>query len=127
MNRNTSGFSVLTLFLSFLKLMSIESVMPLNYLILSRPSSPPAFSLSQHQGFFPMSWLFASGSQTIGASASASVLPMEYSGLISFRIDWFDLLESPRDSQESSPAPEFESINFSVLNLLLWSNSHICT
>ena len=40
-----------------------------------------------------MSWLFASGGQSIGASASASVLPMsEYSGLISFRTDWFDLL-----------------------------------
>ena len=40
-----------------------------------------------------MSQLFASGGQSIGVSASASVLPMnEYSGLISFRIDWFDLL-----------------------------------
>ena len=37
-----------------------------------------------------MRQLFASGGQSIGASASASVLP-EYSGLISFRIDWFDL------------------------------------
>ena len=40
----------------------------------------------------------------------------EYSGLISFRIDWFDLL--PRDSQESSPAPQFESINSLALSLL---------
>ena len=40
-----------------------------------------------------MSQLFPSGGQSIGASASASVLPSnEYSGLISFRIDWFDLL-----------------------------------
>ena len=36
-------------------------------------------------GSFPMSWLF-------GTTASASVLLMEYSGLISFRIDWFGLL-----------------------------------
>ena len=36
-----------------------------------------------------MSWLFVSGGQSFGASAS--VLPMN-SGLISFRIDWFDLL-----------------------------------
>ena len=42
---------------------------------LLTPSSP-ALNLSQHQGFFPMSWLFASGSQSIGASASTSVLPM---------------------------------------------------
>ena len=40
-----------------------------------------------------MSQLFPSGSQSIGASPSASVLSMnEYSGLVSFRIDWFDLL-----------------------------------
>ena len=35
----------------------------------------------------------------------------EYSGLISFRMDWFDLLQS-KDSQESSPTPQFKSINF---------------
>ena len=40
-----------------------------------------------------MSGFFASGGKKIGVSASASVLPMnEYSGMISFRIDWFDLL-----------------------------------
>ena len=39
-----------------------------------------------------MSLLFASGGQSIGVSASASVLPSEYSVLISFRMDWFDLL-----------------------------------
>ena len=39
-----------------------------------------------------MSQLFTSGGQSIGASKSASVLPMKYSGLISFRIDWLDLL-----------------------------------
>ena len=41
-------------------------------------------------GSFPMSWLFASGGQSIGASASASVLPMN-SQLVSFRINLFDL------------------------------------
>ena len=40
-----------------------------------------------------MSQLFASGGQSIGASASFSISPSnEYSGLISFTIDWFDLL-----------------------------------
>ena len=39
-----------------------------------------------------MSQFFTSGGQSIGASASASV-SNEYSGLISFRIDWFDVLE----------------------------------
>ena len=42
-------------------------------------------------GSFPASWLFTSGGQIIGASASASVLPT-FRVLISFRIDWFDLL-----------------------------------
>ena len=42
---------------------------------LSFPS-PPAFNLSQHQGFFQMSQLFASGGQSIGVSASTSVFPM---------------------------------------------------
>ena len=55
-------------------------------------SSLPTFSLSQHQGLFPVSQFFASGGQSIGVSASASVSPSnEYSGLISFRMDWFKL------------------------------------
>ena len=60
---------------SLLKLMSIESMMPSSHLILCRsllllPSSFPA------SGSFPMSQLFASGGQSIGVSASTSVLPM---------------------------------------------------
>ena len=52
-------------------------------------------------------------------SFSINISPSnEYSGLISFRIDWFDLLCCLRDSQESSPAPQFESINSLVLSLL---------
>ena len=39
-----------------------------------------------------MSQFFESGGQSIGISASASVLPIEYSGLIFFRTNWFDLL-----------------------------------
>ena len=53
---------------------------------------PPAFSLSQHQGLFKWVQFFASGGQRIGVSASASVLPNEQSGLISFRMDWLDPL-----------------------------------
>ena len=60
---------------SLLKLMSIELVMPSNHFVLCHPLLLPlqAFPAS---GFFPMSRLFASGGQSIGASASASVLPM---------------------------------------------------
>ena len=43
-------------------------------------------------GSFLMSQFFTSGGQCIGAAASASVRPVEYSGLISFKMDWLDLL-----------------------------------
>ena len=64
-----------------------------------------------------LSQLFTSHGQNIRATASASVLP-KYIELISFRMDWFDIACHPRDSQESSPAPQFECINSSVLSLL---------
>ena len=51
-------------------------------------SCPQSFPESE---FFPVSWLFASGGHSIGASASISP-SSEYSGLISFRIEWFNLL-----------------------------------
>ena len=43
-----------------------------------------------------MRWLFTSGGQSIGASTSASVLPMNIQGSFSFRNDWFDLLAVER-------------------------------
>ena len=52
-------------------------------------SCPQSFPAS---GSFQMSQFFTSGGQSIGVSASASVLPMKYSGLISFRMDCLDLL-----------------------------------
>ena len=61
---------------------------------------------------FPMSRLFASGGQSIGASALASVLPMNIQDLLVWS-SW-----SPRDSQECSPTWQFKSINSSVLSLL---------
>ena len=57
--------------------------------VTSFSSCPQYFPAS---GSFPVTWLFVSGSRSIGASTSASVLANGYSGLISFRIDWFDLL-----------------------------------
>ena len=59
---------------SLLKFTSIESVMPSYHVILCRPLLLPSIFPSIR--FFPMSQLFASGGQSIGASASASVLPM---------------------------------------------------
>ena len=66
---------------SLLKLMSIESVMPSNYLILCHPLLFQS-SILPSIGYFPMSQFFASGGQNIGASASASILPMNIQ-------DWF--------------------------------------
>ena len=61
---------------SLLKLMSIELVMPSNHLILSHPLLLPPSIFPSIKGFFQMSQLFASGGQSTGVSASASVLPM---------------------------------------------------
>ena len=73
---------------SLLKLMSIESMMDIQSAHpLSSPSPAQPFPAS---GSFPVSWIFTSGGQSIGASAFSS--SNEYSGLISFRIDWFDFL-----------------------------------
>ena len=68
---------------SLLKLMSIESVMPSNHLILCHPLLPSP-SILPSSRVFPMSQLFASGGQSIGASASASVPSMNIQ-------DWFPL------------------------------------
>ena len=78
-------------FRSLPKLMSIESVMPSNRLILCRlfPSCLQSFPASWS---FQMSQLFASGGQNIG-SFSFNISPSnEHPGLISFRMDWLDLL-----------------------------------
>ena len=88
------------------------------------------FSCSQScpaTGPLPMNWLFASGGQSIRASASSSVLSSEYSGLISFRMSWFDLLAVQETlksllQHHSSKASIFFSTQPSLL-----SNSHICT
>ena len=74
---------------SLLKLMSIESVMPSNHLILCHPFSRlQSFPVSAS---FLVSHFFESGGQSIGPSSAISP-SNEYSGLISFRMDWLDLL-----------------------------------
>ena len=86
-----------------------SSVIPFSSYLQSFPAS----------GSFLMSWLFSSRGQSIGASASAWVLLMNIQG-------WFPLGLtpsvwspcSPSDSQESSPAPQFKSINSLVLSFL---------
>ena len=84
MDCSMPGFPVLYHFLGFAQThvpWVDDAILPSHPL---SPSFPPALNLSQHQGFFPMSQLFVSGGQSIGASASGSVLPMNIQG-------WFPL------------------------------------
>ena len=95
--------------------MSITSVMPSNHLILCHPLLLPSI--------FPSIRVFSNESVLRNRwpkywSFSFSISPSsEYSGLISFTIDWL-ISCSPRDSQESSPTPQFKTINSSALSFL---------
>ena len=93
---------------SLLKLMSIKSVMPSNHFILCHPlllllQSYPA------SGSFQMSQFFTSGGQSIGASASASILPMNIqdwfplglTGLVSLRTLKFSEVQAAQKSKSS--------------------------
>ena len=110
---------------SLLKLMSIELVMPSNHLILCHPllfppSIFPSIRVFSNESVlhirWPKYWTF-----------SFSISPSnEYSGLISFRIDWFDLLAVQGILKSLPPAPQFKNINSSALSFLQ-SNSHIHT
>ena len=101
---------------SLLKLMSTESVMPSNHLIL-------CYSLLLLPSIFPSIRVFSSES-ALGirwakywSFSFRLSLSNEYSQLVSFRIDWFDLL-LVRGTLKSSPTPQFESITSSVLSFL---------
>ena len=78
-------------------------------------SSCPQFLLAS--GSFPMSQLFALSGQSIGVSALASVLPMNIQDCFSLGLMVCTPF-CPRDSQESSPTPQFKSINSLALSFL---------
>ena len=101
-----------------LKLMSIESVMPSNHLILCHPLLLPP-SVFPASGSFPMSKFFASGGQ------SFSISP-EYSGLISFKVDWFDLL-AVQGTLKNLLNTIVQKHQLFDIQPSLWSNSHIHT
>ena len=103
---------------SWLKLMSIESMMPSNHLtlccpLLLLPSIFPSIKVFSNKSVlcirWPKYWCFSFN----------ICLSKEYSGLISFRMDLLDLLAVQGSaSQESSPTPQFKSINYSALSFL---------
>ena len=89
---------------------AIELMMPSNHLILCRPLLLPSLfpSIRVFSNEWPKYLIF-----------SFNISPSnEYSGLISFRINWFYLLVVQGTLQVSSPEPQFESISSSVLSVL---------
>ena len=108
---------------SLLKLMSIESVIPYNNIILCHPlcSCPESYIAS---GSFPVSWLFTSGGQSIGVSVSASVLLVNIQG-------WFPLgltgLISPQSKEHSRVFSSTTIWNHQFFGTQpsLWSSFHI--
>ena len=98
---------------SLLKLMSTELVMPSNHLILCHPLLLPPLNFPSIRVFSNESVLHIRWTKYW--SFIFSISPSnEYSGLLSFRMDWLDLLTV----QESSPTSQFKSINYSVLSFL---------
>ena len=99
---------------NLLKPMSLELVMLSNHLILCRPlllppSVFPNIRVFSNESVLPIRW---------PKYCSFSFSPSnEYSGLISFRVDWFDLF-AVQGTLKSSPTPQFKSINSSMLSLL---------
>ena len=98
------------------KLMSIESVMPSKHLILGRslllPSIFPSIRVFSNDSVpyirWPKYWSF-----------SFSISPSnEYSGLISFRMEWLDLLTVQGPLKSYSLTPQFKSINSLALSFL---------
>ena len=98
------------------KLMSIESVTPCNHLVFCRPllllpSIFPSIKVFSNESVFCIRWAkYWSFSFSISPSS-------EYSGLISFRMDWLDLL-AVQATLNFSPTPQFKGINSLVLSFL---------
>ena len=106
----------ITNFWSSLKLMCIESVMPSSHVVLCRPllllpPIPPSIRVFSNESTLHMRW-------PKYRSFSFSISPSnEHPGLISFRMDWLDLL-AVQGTLKSSPTPQFKSINSSTLSFL---------
>ena len=92
-----------------------SSVIPFSFCPQSFPAS----------GSFPKSWLFASGSQSIGASASASVPPMNIQGWFPLGLTGLISFLSQRLSRVFSSSTVHKHQFFST-QPSVWSNSHIC-
>ena len=107
----------ITISQSLLKFMSIESVMPSNHLILCHPLllSPsifPSIRVFSNESVLCIRWPKFWG-------FSLNISPFnEYSGLISFRMDWLDLFAVQGTLKSLLPTPQFKSINSLALSFL---------
>ena len=91
-----------------------DSIQPSHPLL---PPSPPVLNLSQHQGLFQ--WVGFSHQMAKVLELQLQYQPFQWIFSVDFLEDWvFWSPFYPRDSQESSPALQFETINSSVLSLL---------
>ena len=121
MNYSTPGLPVHHQLPEFNQLMSIESVIPSNHLILCRPlllpSNLPSIKVFSNESAlrirWPKYWSFRFNIS----------LSNEHPGLISFRMDWLDLL-AVQGTQESSPTSQFKSINSSASAFFIVQLSH---
>ena len=115
-NCSRPGLPAITNSRSSLRLTSIESVMPSSHLILCcplllLPPIPLSIKVFSNESTLSMKW-------PKYWSLSFSIIPSkEHPGLISFRIDWSDLL-AVQGTRESSAAPQFKSISSSALSRL---------
>ena len=91
-----------------------DAIQPSHLLL---PTSPTAFCLSQHQGLFQ--WIGSSHHVAKFLELQLQHQSFQWTFKVDLLWDWFIWsLRSPRDSQESSPIPQFNSINSSALSLL---------
>ena len=121
MNCSTPGFPVLLYLLEFAQIhvsWVSDAIQPSHLLLLPSPPALSSWPLSfPASGCYTVSQFFTLGRQSIGTSLLASILPMNTQGW--FSLGLIDLISlHPRDPQESSLAPQIESINSSVLSLL---------
>ena len=121
MDCSTPGFPVYHQLPELAQLMSIESVTPSNHLILCHPFSSN-FQSFPASGSFQMSQFFASGGQSIGASASPSVLPMNIPDGFPLGLTDLIFLQSKGLSRVFS-SPTVQKHQFFDTHLSLWSNS----
>ena len=124
MDYSTPGFSVLHCLPEFAQthVHWVNDAIQPSHPLLS--PSPPAFSLPQHQSLFQ--WISSSHQVAKVLELQLSISPSnEYSGFISFRMDWFDLLAVHVTLKSLLQPPQYKSINSLAFSLFMVQLSHM--